>query len=400
MKLLLAHNASLQTNNVQTEALHTAALEGPSSIILHLSTHPNFNADVQDRTRLTPLHLALIAERGPDVIKALLDVGADVQGGCDDASLYSCTPLYYAFVLGELEAAVLLLQAGAKPFNRNDKDRKKVAPFRQQLRRLQRHFGESLLANTLRKENTTGSSGRHGILQRKVMRALLDFGCDINGELILSNEGRTLLTLAVRHSSSANVRFLLERGAEVNAKHGGSSALYYALSERAAGSLTEKVNKVTTLLEHGADLLDDNVIWVLIILRNSKAVVDAVADSLGPENLTDSHKIPRVLGICCIFQERRIYESIKTYAGVQARATDEDIRHALERAAHSKRNCVPASLDEMLPILDEMRPGLTVDFLLDQWRGMMSHYLVEWLEQIKGPDSSEGGSSRSDDGQA
>lgn len=349
---------------------------------------------------MTPLHLAIIASRSPDVIKALIDVGADVQGGCDDASLDSCTPLYCAFDLGELEAAVMLLQAGAKPFSRNDKDRKKVTPFRQQLRRRQRHFGESLLATTLRKENTTGSSGRHGILQRKVMRALLDFGCDINGELILPNGGRTLLTLAVRHSSSANVRFLLERGAEVNAKHGGSSALYYALSERAAGSLTEKVNKVTTLLEHGADLLDDNVIWVLIILRNSKAVVDAVADSLGPENLTDSHKIPRVLGICCIFQERRIYESIKTYAGVQARATDEDIRHALERAAHSKRNCVPASLDEMLPILDEMRPGLTVDFLLDQWRGMMSHYLVEWLEEIKGPDSSEGGSSRSDDGQA
>lgn len=382
------------------EALHTAAVEGPSSIILHLSTHPDFNADVKDRTRMTPLHLAIVASRSPDVIKALLDVGADVQGGCDDASLYPLAPLLCAISLGELEAAVMLLQAGAKPFSQNDKDRKKVAPFRQQLRRRQRQTGESLLAITLREENTTGSSGRHGILQRKVIRALLDFGCDINGELVHPVEGRTLLNLAVRHSSSANVRLLLERGAEVNAKHGGSSALYYALCERASGSLTEKVNKVTALLEHGADLLDDNVIWVLIILRNAKAVVDAVADSLGPENLTDSHKIPRVLGICCIFQERRIYESIKRYAGVPARATDEDIRHALERAAHSRRSCVPASLDEMLPILDEMRPGLTVDFMLEQWRGMMSHYLVEWLEEIKEPDSSEGESSRLDDGQA
>lgn len=337
---------------------------------------------------MTPLHLAIMASRTPDVIKALLDVGADVQGGCDDASLYPRPPLWHAITRGELEAAVMLLQAGAKPFPQKDKDRKKVAPFRQQLRSRQRKTGQSLLEITLRKRDLTGNSGRQGVLQRKVIRALLDFGCDINDNRISFDESCTPLMLAVRNSSSATVRLLLERGANVNAKDGERSALLTALSEGMSASMADRVDKVKALLEYGADLLDEMIFTFLIIFRSPRAIVDAVADNLSPENLTDLSKIPRVLGICCIFQERKIYDSIKRYAQVQARATDEDILYALREAAHSKRACMPASLDELHPILDEMRPGLTVDGVLNQWRDAMGDDLVEWLEGIKGLESS------------
>lgn len=282
----------------------------------------------------------------------------------------------------------MLLQAGARPFSQNDKNRKRVAPFKQQLRRRQRQLRKSLLDITLRKKDTTDNSGRHGVLQRKVIRALLDFGCDINDNRISLADARTPLMLAVRNSSPATVRLLLERGANVNTKDGECSALCLALSERVSASMADRVDKVTALLEYGADLLDETTITFLIICRSSRSIVDAVADNLGPENLTDSHKVPRVLGICCIFKERKIYDSIKRYAQVKARATDEDIRYALEEAAHSKRACVPASLDELHPILDEMRPGLTVDSVLNQWRDAMGDDLVEWLEGIKGLESS------------
>lgn len=383
VKLLLSHNASLQTRKkYKLEALHTAASKGLTSTILHLSTHPGFNIDVRDWRDRTPLHHAIMASRSLDVIKTLLDVGADVQGLCDDGSPYPYTPLWYAIAQGDLEVAVMLLKAGAKPFPRSDKERKRVAPFRQQLRRQQQGSRVSLLQVTLRKENTTGNSGQHGVLQRKVIRALLDFGCDINEKPMNYVDDRTPLISAVRKSSSATVRLLLERGAEVNAKGVGSSALWYALYERATASLTERVDKVTALLEHGADLLDRDVITELIIRRSSRTMVDAVADNLGPENLTDSSKIPGVLAICCIFQERKMYDSIKRYAQAQARASDEDIRYALEQAAHQKRASVPA-------LLDEMRPGLTVDGLLVQWRDNMSFGLVKWLEETNGLEGSE-----------
>lgn len=329
-----------------------------------------------------------MASTNLDAIKALLDVGADVQGGCNDASPHPYTPLWYALAQGDLEVAVLLLQAGAKPFPQNDKDRKKVAPFKQQLRCRQRELNISLLEVTLRKSNTIASSGRQGVLQRKVIRALLDFGCDINDNRISLVDTRTPLILAVKNSSSTTVRLLLERGANVNAKDGEDSALCLALSERGSASIADRVDKVTALLEYGADLLHETIFTFLIISRSSRAIVDAVADNLGPENLTNSSKIPRVLGICCIFRERKIYDSIKRYAQVQARATDEDILYALLKAAHSKRACVPASLDELHPILDEMRPGLTVDGVLNQWGDVMGDDFVEWLEGIKGLESS------------
>lgn len=385
-KILLAYNASLETRKTEkTEALHTAAAKGLTSMIRHLSTRPGFDADVRDWMIRTPLYHAIMVSESLDSIKALLDVGADFQGLCD----YFHTPLWYAIAKGDLEVAVLLLQAGATPFPCSDKNKKRVHLFKQQLHRHQRQSQVSLLQATLREKHTADNSGRHGVLQRKVIRALLDFGCDINQDPISYGVGDTALIMAVRKSSSATVRLLLERGAEVNAKVGGRSALWCALMEPASPSLTERVDKVTALLEHGADLLDGRVISELITLRNARAVVYAVADNLSPENLTDSHTIPRVLGLCCLFQERRLYDSIKRYAQIQDRATDDDIRYTLEEAASTKRTCVPTSLDELRPILDEMRPGLTVDDLLDQWRDSMSSCLVRWLEEIRGREDSE-----------
>ncbi|KAG6359194.1 hypothetical protein INS49_012714 [Diaporthe citri] len=327
----------------------------------------------------TLLHLA--AQGSPDATKTLLDVGADVQGGGEDGP-HSYTPLWNALSQGDLEVAVILLKAGAKPFAHSDKDGNKDAPFRKQLRRRQRELHTPLLKYTLQEDNTTTNSGQRGVLQRKVIRALLDFGCDINDNFIRYGEGRTPLTMAVRNSDSATVRLLLKRGAKANVKDRRPSALWHALGERAPAALAERVDKVTALVEHGADLLDQTIIYELIIRRSPRAMVDAVADTLGPENLTDSNKIPGVLAICCIFQERKLYDSIKRYAQPQARATDQDIRYALGQAAHQKRASVPA-------FLDEMRPGLTVDVVLDQWRGKMSSSLVKWLEGIRRLESGE-----------
>lgn len=383
IKLLLARNASLRIDKNNTiNALHTAASKGLISTIRHLSTIPGFCPDVMDSRCETPLHYAIRVSKSLDAVKTLLDVGANVQGAADDRLAY--TPLWYVTARGDLEMAVMLLEAGAKPFTLSDNLRKKTAPYKQQIRRRQRLSHMSLLHVTLSAKETTGNSGRRGVLQRKVIRALLDFGCDVNDDLSdsLGYSSTTPLVLAVKNSSSATVRLLLERGAEVNAEYGYSSALFYALSERASSSLADRVDKVTALLEHGADLLHHGILDELITRRSSRTVVDAVADNLGLKNLTGPTGISRALAICCIFQERKIYDSIKRYAPANARATDEDIRYALVHAAHSKRACVPA-------FLDEMRPGLTVQGVLDQWRGKMVSYTVEWLEGIMGLESGE-----------
>lgn len=384
VKLLLSNKAALRTNDpLQIEALHTASAQGLTSTIRHLSTLPGFNPNVKDANGRAPIHYAAQESKSLHAIETLLGVGADLQGACDDGHPFpNDTPLWTALAHGDLEVAAMLLQAGAKPFAHHDNDRKKVAPFRRQLRRRQLLLGMSLLQVTLRKESSTANSGQHGVLQRKVIRALLDFGCDINENLIGYIGDHPPLTFAVRNSSSATVRLLLEKGAKVNAKEGGDSALYYALSKRASASLAERVDKVTALLEHGADLLDYSIIHELIVRRSSRTMVDAVADNLGPENLTNSNEVPKVLAICCVFQERKLYDSIKRYAQAQAPPTDEDIRYALRHAAHQKRASVTA-------LLDEMRPGMTVDGLLDQWYDEMSPYLIEWLEEIKGPENSD-----------
>lgn len=380
-KLLLARNASLRIDkNDSINALHTAASKGLISTIRHLSTLPGFCPNVRDSKWETPLHHAIGGSRSLDSIKILIDIGADVQGAVDNRYFY--TPLWDAFMRGDLEAAVILLEAGAKPFTSRDTDRKKVAPYKQQIRRNQRLLHISLMHVTLSEKITTGNSGRRGVLQRKVIRALLGFGCDVNEDLSRWSYSATPVVLAVRNSSSATVRLLLERGAEVDVQVGYYPALRYALSERASSSLADRVDKVTALLEHGADLLHHSVICELITRRSSKTVVDAVADNLGPQNLTGPIGISGALAICCIFQERKMYDSIKRHAQVNARATDEDIQYALSEAVHSKRVCVPA-------FLDEMRPGLTVQGVLDQWRGKMDPYLVEWLEGIKGLESGE-----------
>lgn len=389
VKLLLAHNASLRMNKkVKIEALHTAAAKGLTSTICHLSTLPGFNVNVKDSARRTPLDHAIGFSGNFDAIKTLIGIGADVQGGCGPSSPYPYTPLWTAFAQGDLEVAVMLLEAGAKPFPHSDKDGKRVAPFRQQLQRCQRLANVYLLEVTLRKKNTTDNSERHGILQRKVIRALLDFGCDVNEDFSRIGGMPNPLALAIKHSSSATVRLLLDRGAKFNAQNGCFPPLRYALCGSMSAPLSERVDKVTALLEHGADLLDPYVICGLNIRRSSRTMLDAVADNLSPENLTRSNEIPRALGICCIFQERKIYDSIKRHARVQPRATDEDIRHVLEQSAYSKYACAPGSLDELRHLLDEMRPGLTLDRVLNQWRDVMSDFMVKWLEESEGRGSS------------
>lgn len=389
VKLLLSNNPALRADDLGlNEALQIAAAEGLTSTIYHLATLPGFNPNVQDSNGRGLLHCVIRGSKSVVAIKTLLDVGADIQGACENRSP-DHTPLWSALAQGDLEVAVMLLENGAKPFVHKDNDRKKVAPYRQQLRRRSRYsYTMPLLHVTLLETNTEGNNGRHGVLQRKVIRALLDFGCDINENPSSYDATLTPLNLAIRYSSSATVLLLLERGAEVNSPCWQRSALEYALSESASASLSERVAKVTALLEYGADLLDPSVIYELIIRRRSRTMLDAVADNLSLGNLTRANEIPRVLGICCMFQERRIYDSIKVHARVQPRATDEDIRYVLEQSAGSKRGCVPASSDELGPILDEMRPGLTVDGVMDQWRGVMSESVLKWLEEIKGRESS------------
>jgi len=118
--LILRHGARIDVRGANKRTALHAACEGawPETVALLIAG----GADVRARTYggRTPLHMA--SSRCPECVRTLLAAGAEVDARDD----FGRTPLREAPVLMNLEAATLLLDAGANP---NVEDRQGVSPY-------------------------------------------------------------------------------------------------------------------------------------------------------------------------------------------------------------------------------------------------------------------------------
>jgi ankyrin repeat protein len=217
--MLLEHGADVNTkDDFGITPLHWAADKGHVEVVkllLERGADPNAKSNYSWTSGWTPLHYA--ADKGHiEVVEALLKHGADVNAKDKDGK----TPLHVASVRGDVNIVKLLLERGADP---NARDGNGETPL---------HWAAS-----------------KGHVE--VVEVLLEYGADIN---IKDRDGRTPLHVASAAYRAPEwdyvdaIELLLEHGADPNARDGnGETPLHKA-------SASGNVEVVEVLLKHGADV--------------------------------------------------------------------------------------------------------------------------------------------------
>jgi ankyrin repeat protein len=210
--------ADVNARNDGYTALHVALAEGASpevvKILLENGADPNaanFGDGLIEGN--TPLHQACYNRENP-VIAMLLDAGADIN-----ARNGTHTPLMAAMEFPSLEKITLLLDRGADISARG-------------------YLGRTAFWDAA----TYGFDDEFADLD--VLRLLLDRGADINER---DEEGKTVLMGAASYQPPETLAFLLERGLDINERdNGGKTALMQACEDGNAKG-------IHFLLDKGAD---------------------------------------------------------------------------------------------------------------------------------------------------
>ncbi|MCL2190500.1 MAG: ankyrin repeat domain-containing protein [Treponema sp.] len=220
--------------------LHYAAGKGRPDVAKAL-LDAGADVDIRDNMGFTPFHLA-VGNARMELIKILLDAGADVNaestGGATALRLLAegeeflevarvliaagvnadlqdsdgVTPLHVAIILGQLEIAKVILPA-VKKIDAKDKDGTTALHF-------------------------AAERGRLGIIQ-----AILSAGADINAK---DNDGYTAVQVATIQEHPEIVKVLLDAGNEMAWKHFKLGNGYYA-----NGSHALAIEELTKALEYG-----------------------------------------------------------------------------------------------------------------------------------------------------
>jgi ankyrin repeat protein len=193
--LLLASGANPNLAKLNGETpLMTAAFTGNAGVVKLLLAH-SANVNAQETTRGQTALMWAVAKNHPDVVRALIDGGADVKA----RSKNQFTALLFAAQQGNLESARLLLAAGA--------DVNHTAPD---------GIAGDTNARAAFKPNTQAGALLVAIDSghEDMARFLVEKGADVNQH----GAGRTPLHSAVQQQMPDLARLLLARGANPNAR--------------------------------------------------------------------------------------------------------------------------------------------------------------------------------------
>jgi ankyrin repeat protein len=291
VEFLLKQGASLDEKNIWgTSPLHVAAMFGRTQIIKIL-LESGARVDIRNVPEATPLHLA-VEKNYPEIVLLLLAGGADINSKDNELStalhkaclagnmemvklllskkallneenIFKKTPLFLAAENGHEQIALLLAQAGAD-LNINDEYGYSVF----QLACI--HGLESLARFIVEK-----SSAKQELLAQK-FESCLDWYHDY--------EGYTPLHLASANGRKNIVSFLLERGADMQARTANDHSAFYLAVQ---GGYQEIVN---IFRSRGIDLKKENenqdiffaaayggIKWLVDYYLNNKGNPDALS---------------------------------------------------------------------------------------------------------------------------
>ncbi|MFA5249985.1 MAG: ankyrin repeat domain-containing protein [Parachlamydiales bacterium] len=240
VKLLLKNGADVNIpNSHDYTPLHLAILlKNPEMVRVLLETG-RVDVNVIDCTG-TPLHNAILSENLA-IVKLLLKNGADVNFSGSDI-----TPLNSAIYMKNLPIVNALLKTGKVNFNLGQPP-EAAAAVSGDLEILQ-----ALLQNQVNIQNITKAlfsaaySGHNHIIEELLK---ID-GVNVNS---ISN-GSTALHLAVQAGKQETVRFLLERGADVNIPNSDPRSYLFRTTPLYLAVLQGNQTIVELLLKNGADV--------------------------------------------------------------------------------------------------------------------------------------------------
>ena len=270
--LLLDHGTDAHArDDDENNALHIAAVNGHLEVAQMLLAR-NVEVNARNNSGMTPLLRVLLISRNPDVVRLLLDHGADVDA-CDIAGW---TALHHAVGSGNPEIVQMILERSTEVDAKNSQGATALFtasyngnPAVVQLlldHGADPHARDKYGSTTLDSAAGGGAGlevcrillklnvphykaflGASGSGDPDLMRLLLDHGADTD---VRSNDGDTALHLAAGSGKLGAARFLvLELNADVNARNSeGSTPLHLA----SQGWIEGTPEIVQLLLEHGA----------------------------------------------------------------------------------------------------------------------------------------------------
>ncbi|XP_063078565.1 ankyrin repeat and SOCS box protein 2-like [Engraulis encrasicolus] len=183
--LLLSHKANLNlTNKDGLTPLHIAAKEGHSGIVSLLI--PRTYRMIERKTGISPLHLAAEHNRD-DVLEVLIEAGFKIntmlkhRDGSQANDDRCCTALHFAVRNGNVDAAHMLLEAGADP-NVDTFNPLLVAVRHANIPMLTMLLKYGANVNACVPTFPTAFPGAilFCIRQTSILKLLLDYGCDAN----------------------------------------------------------------------------------------------------------------------------------------------------------------------------------------------------------------------------
>jgi ankyrin repeat protein len=255
----------------------------------------------------TPLEAAMLTRR-MDIIRLLIDSGADVNFNNDDE-----TPLVFAVGIGNVEIAALLLEKGAS-LKEPEKNKEKTGPLALAIFSMHDAMIKLLVKKgiDLRCEGSDmpplfAAAYRENI---KMIDFLLSKGVDIN---IKDDQGKNILNGSVVISPAIR-RYLISKGANINqtdsdgdaemfiaAENGNIPMLKYLISQKANLNIRDKEGKTAlhkikypdvakVLIKAGADInAEDKFGRTPLMAAQNKAMADYLLSAGAKVKQTDKY---------------------------------------------------------------------------------------------------------------